>query len=112
VQYARKIRKNVHHALQIASIHNMMHNQSMRTTVTLDDDVHEFASVYAAAKGMTLSATINELIRKAEAAPPPPVPEIEYSEIGLPMLPPTGRTITCEMVKKLEEEEFDPAKFA
>jgi hypothetical protein len=40
------------------------------------------------------------------------VPEIAYSDIGLPMFPPTGRTITTEMVKRLEEEEFDPAKFA
>jgi hypothetical protein len=84
----------------------------MRTTITLDDDVHEFATYYANAKGITLSAAMNELVRKAEAAPPPPVPEIEYSENGLPMLPRTGRTITCEMVKKLEEEEYDPKKFA
>jgi hypothetical protein len=90
----------------------MMHNYIMRTTITLDDEAHEFASIYAAAKGMTLSAAISELLHKAESAPAPPIPEIEYSEIGLPMLPRTGRTITCEMVKKLEEEEFDPAKFA
>jgi hypothetical protein len=90
----------------------MMHNYIMRTTITLDDEAHEFASIYAAAKGMTLSAAISELLHKAESAPAPPAPEIEYSEIGLPMLPRTGRTITCEMVKKLEEEEFDPAKFA
>lgn len=83
----------------------------MRTTITLDEDVREFASVYSRARGMTLSAAINELIRKAETAPPPPSPEIRYSEIGLPLLPPSGRVITCEMVKKLEEEEFDPAKF-
>ena len=89
-----------------------MHNYDMRTTITLDDEAHEFASIYAAAKGITLSAAINELIRKAEAAPAPPVPEIEFSEIGLPMFPRSGRTITCEMVKKLEEEEFDPEKFA
>ena len=84
----------------------------MRTTITLDDDVHEFASYYANAKGITLSAAMNELVRKAETAPAPPLPKIEYSDIGLPMLPRTGRTITCEMVKKLEEEEYDPAKFA
>jgi hypothetical protein len=89
-----------------------MHNQSMRTTITLDDETHEFASYYARARGLTLSAAIDELIRKAESAPAPPLPEIEFSDIGLPMLPRTGRTITCEMVKKLEEEEFDPKKFA
>ena len=84
----------------------------MRTTITLSEKTHEFASYYARARGITLSAAIDELIRKAEAAPPPPLPEIAYSDIGLPMLPPSGRTITCEMVKKLEEEEFDPEKFA
>jgi len=89
-----------------------MHNDLMRTTITLDDETHEFATYYARSRGLTLSAAIDELIRKAETAPPPPMPEIEYSEIGLPMLPRTGRTITCEMVKKLSEDEYDPAKFA
>jgi hypothetical protein len=84
----------------------------MRTTIKLSEKTHEFATYYARARGITLSAAIDELIRKAEAAPPAPLPEIEYSEIGLPMLPRAGRTITCEMVKRLEEEEYDPAKFA
>jgi hypothetical protein len=98
--------------MYIASYINMMHNDPMRTTITLNDETHDFASYYARARGLTLSAAIDELIRKAEAASAPPVPEIEYSEIGLPIFPPTGRTITSEMVKKLEEEEYDPAKFA
>lgn len=84
----------------------------MRTTITLSEKTYDFATYYARPRGITLSAAINELIQKAEAAPPPPSPKIEYSDIGLPMLPRTGRTITCEMVKKLEEEEYDPAKFA
>jgi hypothetical protein len=80
----------------------------MRTTVNLDDDVHEFAMIYGRARGLSLSAAIGELIRKAEAAPPPEPPKILRAPNGLPMFPPTGRTITAEMVKKLEEEEFDP----
>ena len=83
----------------------------MRTTITLDDDVHEFASYYASARGITLSAAINELVRKAETAPAPK-PEIRRSPDGFPLLPPSGRVITSEMVKQLEEEEFDPRKFA
>lgn len=83
----------------------------MRTTITLDDETHEFAAYYARARGLSLSAAINELIKKAEAAPPPK-PEILRAPNGLPMFPPTGRTITSEVVKKLEEEEFDPSKFA
>jgi hypothetical protein len=84
----------------------------MRTSVKLDADVHEFASVYAAAKGISLSAAIGELIRKAQMAAPPAPPDIRRSKSGLPMFPPTGRVVTSEMVKKLEEEEFDPEEFA
>lgn len=60
---------------------------------------------------MTLSAAIEELIRKAQEGPKPK-PDIRRGPNGFPMFPPTGRTITSEMVKKLEEEEFDPKKFA
>lgn len=87
-----------------------MYPLNVRTTITLDDDVHEFAVVYARARGITLSAAISELIRKAEASPPPE-PDIRWSESGLPMFPPTGKTITTEMVKRLEEEPFDPKAF-
>lgn len=84
---------------------------AMRTTVTLEDDVHAFASVYSEARNITLSAAINELVRKAEAAPAG-APEIAWSTAGIPMFPSAGRTVTAEMVKRLEEEEFDPKKFA
>ena len=83
----------------------------MRTTITLDDDVHEFATYYANAKGITLSAAMNELVRKAENSPPPE-PLIVFSPEGFPMFPSAEGTVTCEMVKKLEEEEYDPKKFA
>ena len=79
----------------------------MRTTVTLQDDTHEFATYYARARGLTLSAAIDELIRKAQAAPPAPEPEIRRSPNGLPLLPKTGRIITSEVVKELSEEEFE-----
>lgn len=102
----------MHQIVDNASKLELMHNRTMRTTIKLDDDVHEFVLYFARARGITLSAAMNELVRKAETAPPPPMPEIEYSEIGLPMLPRTGRTITCEMVKELSEDEFDPKKFA
>ena len=73
----------------------------MRTQVTLDEDAHLFAAIYARAKGITLSAAINELIRKAEAAPQPP-PDIRRSANGLPCFPPTGKVLTREMVKEAE----------
>jgi len=85
----------------------------MRTTITLNDETHTFASYYARARGLTLSAGIDELIRKAKAAPEPK-PEIVFSPDGFPMFPPSGsgRVITAELVRKIEEEEFDPKRFA
>jgi hypothetical protein len=82
----------------------------MRTTITLNDETHTFASYYAHARGLTLSAAIDELIRKAQAPPAPP--KICYSPSGLPMFPPSGGIVTAALVKNLEEEEFDPKAFA
>jgi hypothetical protein len=75
----------------------------MRTNVTLDDDVHQFVSIYATAKGITLGAAISELIRKAEAAPSPK-PDIRRSANGLPCFPPIGKPLTPEMVKEAESD--------
>jgi hypothetical protein len=77
----------------------------MRTNVTLDDDVHQFVSIYATAKGITLGAAISELIRKAEAAPAAK-PELRRSASGLAMFPPTGKLLTPEMVKEAESEFY------
>jgi len=76
----------------------------MRTNITLDDDVHQFAQTYAAAKGITLSAAISELVRRAQAAAPP-APEIRRSAItGLAAFPSSGRTLTSKMVREAESE--------
>jgi hypothetical protein len=84
----------------------------MRTTITLDDDVHDFATYYANAKDITLSAAINELVRKAEQVrPPTEEPLIVFSPDGFPMFPPAEGRITSEMIKKIEEEEYDPKNY-
>jgi hypothetical protein len=90
-----------------------MQYEYMRTTITLKDETHMFVSYYAHARGLTLSAAIDELIRKAPTTPEPK-PEIVFSPDGFPMFPPSGtnRVISDEMVRKIEEEEFDPKKFA
>jgi hypothetical protein len=77
----------------------------MRTHVTLDDDVHQLATIYASAKRITLGAAISELIRKAESTPAP-VPDIRRSESGLAIFPPSGNVLTSQMVKEAEGE-FD-----
>jgi hypothetical protein len=78
-------------------------NIDMRTTFNLDEDAHQFASIYAIAKGIALSAAINELIRKAEAIPPPP-PDIRRSASGLACFAPSGTGLTMEMIKEAERE--------
>ena len=77
----------------------------MRTSIDLDEDAHEFASIYARARGITLDAAISKLIRKAEAAPNPP-PDICRSASGLLCFPPSRKLLTAQMVKDAECE-FD-----
>jgi hypothetical protein len=76
----------------------------MRTNLTLDDDIHQFAQIYAAAKGITLSAAISELVRRAQHAQLPP-PEMRRSAItGLAAFPGSGRTLTSKMVREAESD--------
>ncbi len=96
----------------IASKYEMMHYCFMRTTISLPEETHEFAQYYANARGLSLSAAIDELIRKAQVAPEPAEPEIIRAADGFPMFPPSGQVITSGIVNELEEEGFDPKKFA
>jgi hypothetical protein len=82
----------------------------MRTTITLDDNVHDYATYYARSRGLSLSAAIQELIQKVQRGPEPEI-KLERGPNGLPMFPPSGRRITSEMVKKLEAEEYEPKNF-
>ena len=86
-----------------------MHNPPMRTTVTLDQDVYELATLYARGRGVTLSAALSELARKGASAPPPesPSPRLVRAPNGLLIFAAQGRIITSEMVKEaLEEDDF------
>ena len=73
---------------------------SMRTTINLDKDVHELASLYAKNRGITLGAAIGELVRKGlVATSSAPSPRLNRLSNGLLAFPSRGRTITSEMVK-------------
>jgi len=83
----------------------MVHNVHMRTNITLDDDIHKFAQMYATAKGITLSAAISELVRRAQNSNPP-TPEMRRSALtGLATFPSGGQSLTSKMV---HEAESDP----
>jgi len=79
----------------------------------MDDDVHGFVANYARAKGISLSAALSELLRKAETAGEP-MPDIRQSPNGFPLFPPVSgeAPLTDKMVKKLEGQEFEPRTFA
>jgi hypothetical protein len=84
-----------------------MHNGSMRTTVNLDEDVYELASLYAKGKGVTLGTAIGELVRKGQEArsSKPVTSRLKLLPNGLLVFPRRGRTITSEMVKRALEED-------
>ncbi len=77
-------------------------------TINLDPDVYDFTSAYAGARGMTLSAAISELIRRAEQAPEPESSSsrLRMNEHGYLVIAGTGNVITSEMVKEASEDEL------
>ncbi len=84
-----------------------MHNNSMRTTITIDDDVYELASMYAAGRGITLGAAVGELVRKANrtSGSAPGSTGLKTLPNGLRVFAARGRVITSEMVKAAQEDE-------
>jgi hypothetical protein len=56
-----------------------------KVTVTLDDEIHQFVSIYAKSREITLGAAIGELIRKAQA-----FLDGHYSESNVQMSIPAG----------------------
>jgi hypothetical protein len=86
-----------------------MHNSDMRTSITLDEDVYQLAFLYAKGRGTTLSAAINELVRKAEAAPRSASDSspIKIAPNGLLVFASRGRILTPEMVRAAQEDEID-----
>lgn len=97
----------------------MMQNDSMatstparikkRTTVTLDADAYEVATIYAEANDISLGEALGELVRKATAPTEKKTqqPALKRSRNGLLLLPSRGKVITPELVKQILEEEFD-----
>ena len=77
----------------------------MRTNVTLEEDIHQLASSYAHARGITLGAAIGELIRRADSGPA--AIKLRRAPNGVPLMPRKGRVITNEMVKQALEDDFE-----
>jgi hypothetical protein len=82
--------------------------EKMRTSINLDADAHSFASTYANAKGITLSAAVSELVRRAEHAPEPgsSTPRLKTSPHGYLVIAGTGDVLTPEAVKEAAEDDL------
>lgn len=80
----------------------------MRLTVNLDPDAYSFTSAYAGAKGITLSAAISQLVRRAELAPEPgsDLPRLKMNEHGYLEIAETSNVLTPEMVKQASEDDL------
>jgi hypothetical protein len=94
----------------LASKSKVIHNELMRTTVTLDDDAYETAMLCAKGKGITLGAAISEFVRQgqeARFAEASPSPRLIRAPNGLLIARAQGRVITNEMVKAALEEYDD-----
>jgi len=97
---------------ELASTFQLVHTISMRTTITLDPDVYEVATLYAKGRGVTLGTALSELARKgaeARRADKSTSPNLVRGPKGMLMFPPRsdGRVITNEMVKAALEEYDD-----
>ena len=80
----------------------------MRTSITLDDDAYELASLYARGRGITLSAAINEAVRRiVEPRAASSSSRIKILPNGRKVIAARGRIITSEMVKEAQEDEDD-----
>jgi Arc/MetJ family transcription regulator len=77
----------------------------MRTSINLDDDLHQLASLYAAGRGITFSAAINEAVRNLTS--PRRETELEHGPNGFLVFKSRGRRITSEMVKAAQEDEIE-----
>ena len=79
----------------------------MRTTVNLDSDVYEVASLYAKGRGVTLGTAIGELVRKGQnvVLSDSPSPRLVRRPNEPLVVASRGRTITSEMVEAALEED-------
>jgi hypothetical protein len=81
----------------------------MRTSITLDEDVYQRATLYARGRGVTLSTAISEIARKGLEAMHSTSPSLRLKRApnGLLIFAGTGKTVTPEMVKEFQEDEIE-----
>jgi len=73
----------------------------MRTTLTLDNDLFELAARQAKLRGVSLSRTVSDLLRRGLSAP---TPSCDKGGIVVFKLPDDSPPVTTEGVRRIESE--------
>jgi hypothetical protein len=79
----------------------ILHLFLVRTTLNLDDDVLEHASLQAKLRGASLSKTVSDLVRRGLTAP---TPSEEKDGIVVFQLPADSPRVTTDEVRRIEAE--------
>jgi hypothetical protein len=77
------------------------HRFAMRTTLTLDDDILEPAARQAKLRGVSLSKTVSDLLRRGLNSP---TPSQNKGGIVIFKLPADSPLVTTEEVRRIEVE--------
>jgi negative regulator of replication initiation len=80
-----------------------------RANIHLDADAYDFASAYAAARGLALGAAISELLRRIEQMPKSAnteSPRLKKTRRGFLVVAKTDQVITPEIVKEFTEDDL------
>jgi hypothetical protein len=90
--------------MRISSIditHKITHRSTVRTTLTLDDDIFELAARQAKLRGVSLSRTVSDLLRRGLSAP---TPSQDRDGLVVFQLPADSPPVTTEEVRRIEAE--------
>jgi hypothetical protein len=80
-----------------------------RANIHLDADVYDFASAYAAARGLALGAAVSELLRRVQLTSKSAgmeSPRLKKTRRGFLVVAKTGQVITPEKVKEFAEDDL------
>jgi hypothetical protein len=75
---------------------------SMRTTLSLDDDVFQVVKTYAEIRSLAMGKAVSELVRRGLSAP---VKTRVVNGLVVFDVPEDSDPVTSELVKRLEAEE-------
>ena len=75
---------------------------SMRTTLSLDDDVFQLVKTYAENRSVAMGKALSELVRRGLSAPPK---TRVVNGLVVFDVPQDSEPVTTELVKRLEAEE-------